>query len=277
MTCLAKWLQSRSLKRNRVFSQKLSCVLYNYVIFRKSIAEQNLAKSFPEKSSASLKHILKNSYQHFTYNIVHFFSLPLSYKSANIIVNNKNILDEALNQKQGIIMVAGHFGSWELLNAWLGYNNYPISGVIHAQKNLGSDLFFKEIRELSGFMHLYRKETIEKMYDVLKWGKILGLVSDQDAKESGVFINFLNHPASTPKGAAKFHLKTGAPILFLSCTEHLLNHYTINIEKVETRVNDTIMDITQRFSELLEIIIKKHPEQYFWWHQRWKTKKNMEQ
>ena len=52
------------------------------------------------------------------------------------------------------------------------------------------------------------------MYDILSKNGILGLVSDQDAKQKGVFVNFFNKPASTPKGAAMFHLNSEAPLLF---------------------------------------------------------------
>jgi KDO2-lipid IV(A) lauroyltransferase len=110
------------------------------------------------------------------------------------------------------------------------------------------------------------------MYRVLKEGKMLGLVSDQDAKSRGVFISFLNQPASTPKGAARFHLKSKAPMVFVTCVEQFPNKYEINFQKVLSSPNDTVKDITQRYSTMLEEIIKQHPEQYFWWHRRWKTK-----
>ena len=42
------------------------------------------------------------------------------------------------------------------------------------------------------------------MYNVLSSNGILGLVSDQDAKKNGVFVDFFNKPASTPKGACAF-------------------------------------------------------------------------
>ncbi|HCN23997.1 MAG TPA: hypothetical protein DIS65_01335 [Candidatus Marinimicrobia bacterium] len=82
----------------------------------------------------------------------------------------------------------------------------------------------------------------------------------------------MNQQASTPKGAAHFHKNTGAPMVFITCTWQSSNKYEINCEKVVSEPNDTVKDITQRYSTILEKIIKQHPEQYFWWHRRWKTK-----
>jgi KDO2-lipid IV(A) lauroyltransferase len=216
--------------------------------------------------------ILKNCYQFFMHNFIQFFSFPSSYFSKSISIKGKKYLDRAIKQGKGVIIITGHFGAFELLSAWLGYNGYPIIGVAHRQRNLGSDQFSREQREMSGFGHIFRKEPIEKMYQVLSEGKMLGLVSDQDAKNRGIFVNFLNQQASTPKGAAHFHKNTGAPMVFITCTWQSSNKYEINCEKVVSEPNDTVKDITQRYSTILEKIIKQHPEQYFWWHRRWKTK-----
>ena len=272
LTYFAKWLQSRPMYKNRVLAQKISSIFYHYITIRKAEAEQKIFCAFPDKPIQLHTHILKKCYQFFTYYFIHFLAFPFSYYSASISIKNKATLDGAVSQGLGIIIITGHVGAWELLNAWCGYNDYPVVGVVHKQNNPGSDIFFKELRELSGFKHLYRKEPRDKMYRVLKEGKMLGLVSDQDAKSRGVFINFLNQPASTPKGAARFHLKSKAPMVFVTCVEKFPNKYEINFQKVLSNPNDTVKDITQRYSTMLEEIIKQHPEQYFWWHRRWKTK-----
>jgi|TARA_B100000959_G_scaffold131971_1_gene138305 KDO2-lipid IV(A) lauroyltransferase len=206
------------------------------------------------------------------HNFIQFFSFPSSYFSKSISIRGKKYLDGAIKQGKGVIIITGHFGAFELLSAWLGYNGYPIVGVAHRQRNRGSDQFSREQREMSGFVHIFRKEPIEKMYRVLSEGKMLGLVSDQDAKNRGIFVNFLNQQASTPKGAARFHKNTGAPMVFITCAWQSSNKYEINCERIVSDPHDTVKDITQRYSTILEEIIKQHPEQYFWWHRRWKTK-----
>lgn len=268
----SKWLQKRSFYQNQLLSQKLSGLFFHFIPIRKPVAISNIARSFPQKSSQWKLNILKKCYQFFTHNFIRFLSFPSSYFLTSVSSKSKDILDMAIKQRKGVIIITGHFGAWELLSAWLGYNGYPIIGVAHRQRNLGSDQFFKELRERSGFGHIFRKEPIDKMYQVLSDGKMLGLVSDQDTKSRGVFVNFLNQPASTPKGAARFYKKTGAPMVFVTCVEQSSNKYEINCQNVLSNNKATVKDITQRYTTLLEAKIMQHPEQYFWWHRRWKTK-----
>ena len=138
------------------------------------------------------------------------------------------------------------------------------------QKNRGANRFFQEQREIPGTKHIFKKEPIEKMYDVLTQKGILGLVSDQDAKKKGVFVNFFDTPASTPKGAAMFHIRTEAPMVIGVCIRKSPSQYEITMSTIDTSKRD-IKQITQAYTSILEKHIREYPEQYFWFHRRWKT------
>ena len=101
--------------------------------------------------------------------------------------------------------------------------------------------------------------------------EILGLVSDQDAKRKGVFVNFFNKPASTHKGAALFHLNTNASLIFGICVQKNIGQYQVEFIPINPD-KKSVEDITQLYTSVIERSIKKYPEQYFWFHNRWKTK-----
>jgi KDO2-lipid IV(A) lauroyltransferase len=109
------------------------------------------------------------------------------------------------------------------------------------------------------------------MYDVLSQNGILGLVSDQDAKKSGVFVNFFGKKASTSKGAALFHINNKSPIIIALCNKNSFKNYKINFIPIDTS-KKSVQEITQTYTTILEQNIIKSPEQYFWFHRRWKTK-----
>ena len=267
---ISKVIEKFSLRNQVVISQHIASILYHYIPKRKKVAIKNLKTAFPEYSDIWIQNMLKKCYKFFIYNFIQFLAFPKSTDSIKIQINGQTALDDALEKGKGAILISAHFGAWEILGHWLGVNNYPLRGVAQRQKNKGANKFFEEKRQLSGIKHIYRKVGMDVLYNILKENKILGLVSDQDAKNKGIFVNFFNTPASTHKGAAIFHLNTSAPMIFGLCIQTGFQEYKIELIPI-IPVNNTIEDITKQYTLTLEKIIRKYPEQNFWFHNRWKT------
>ena len=177
-----------------------------------------------------------------------------------------------LKQKKGIVFITGHFGAWEILGQWVAKNVPLFVGVAQKQKNKGAHNFFISQREFAGTKHIIRGKSVKDMYKVLSNNGLLGLVSDQDAKSKGVFVDFFGTPASTPKGAALFHINTRAPLLLGVCFKENFQKYHIHFKAINTK-NKNLKEITQEYTSHLESYIKQYTDQYIWFHRRWKTKK----
>ena len=266
------YIGNQSHKNRFEISQILSSLLYNFIPIRKDLAKKNIERAFPHKSDQWIDKILRSCYQQSVHHFLKFISFPKSLNNAEYEIEGLKILDAAIKKNRGVIFLASHFGPWEIMGAWLGNNGYNLTGIAQKQKNAGANAFFKAQREKSGARHIYRKESFDKMYNVLRKKKILVLISDQDAKSKGVFVDFLGNSASSPKGAAIFHKNTNAPLVVGTCiaTDH--NSYKIQFLPVHPPKN-TIESITQTYTSIFAKFIIQHPEQYFWFHNRWKTKK----
>jgi KDO2-lipid IV(A) lauroyltransferase len=245
--------------------------MFYLIPIRKEQYLNNLKIAFPEESDGWYNDLAKNGYHFFMDRFVQFFSFPNSFSDLEINVKNREILNDALKLKKGVIFVSGHFGAWEILSAWLSSKGYPITAVASKQKNRGSNQFFIEHRGQFGMKHVYRRSSLDNMYQILDRGEILALISDQDARKRGVFVNFFNKRSSTPKGAAQFHLNCDSPIIFTVCYLDELNQNTIEFIPIEINKGETIEMITQKYTSVLENFVRKYPEQYFWFHRRWKT------
>tara|TARA_B100000508_G_C11410966_1_gene253225 strand:+ start:77 stop:934 length:858 start_codon:yes stop_codon:yes gene_type:complete len=270
LSILSRILSKLSLNDQVKISQHLASIFYHYIPKRKNLALKNLSIAFPNHPAEWIEKTLKNCYKFLTFNFIQFLTFPKSTKNVIIEVIGQDLLDEALNKGRGVILISAHFGTWEILGHWLGVNNYPLRGVAQRQTNRGANKFFEEKRQLSGIKHVYRKVGFDRLYNILDENKILGLVSDQDAKSKGIFVNFFNRQASTHTGAAKFHLNTGAPMIFGLCIQTDFQKYKIELISVSGSEKN-VENITQEFTSILENIIRKHPEQNFWFHNRWKT------
>jgi KDO2-lipid IV(A) lauroyltransferase len=254
-------------------SNKLGAFAYNRLTIRKQEAFKNIKKAFPDKSNNWVNKVLKKTYRLVASNFLEFLALPVSTKSIKFRVEGQKILDEAIQLGKGTILITAHYGLWEQWGAWLGTKKYPVWGIIQRQGNAGADLFFKDLRESYGMNHIYRKSSIEHMYELLKDNKILIIASDQDAKSKGVFVDFFGYPTSTPKGTALFHIKIGCSLIFSVAKRENDGTIVITFLKVEVGSNPTIESITQSYTHMLEEKVKECPDHYFWFHRKWKTLK----
>ena len=269
---LKKCFSNLSSRKRFYISSRFGSIFYSYLHVRKKQARKNIKKAFPHLNSNQIEKILKNTYLNFCHNFIEFVSLPNSYKNIQIKVKGERVLQSFLKQKKGIVFITGHFGAWEILGQWVSKNVPLFVGVAQKQKNKGAHDFFINQRELAGTQHIIRGESIKLMYNVLSNNGLLGLVSDQDAKKKGIFVDFFGTPASTPRGAALFHINTKAPLLLGVCFKENFQKYHIHFKAIDTK-NKNIEGITQEYTNLLETYIKQYPDQYFWFHRRWKTKK----
>ena len=272
LSVLSSILKILSVRKLHIISQNIASILFNYIPKRKNTALKNLKIAFPDKSDEWINTTLKKCYNFFNYNFLHFLAFPFDPNSIEIEVVGRKYLNNAINGNSGTVLVSAHFGSWEILGYWFGINNYPLVGIAQKQKNKGANLFFEEKRQLSGTKQVYRKSSMDSLYEILNANKILGLVSDQDARGKGVFVDFFNKPASTHKGAALFHLNTNASLIFGICVQKDIEKYRVEFIPINPKKKST-EDITQLYTTIIEQSIKKYPEQYFWFHNRWKTKK----
>jgi KDO2-lipid IV(A) lauroyltransferase len=96
-------------------------------------------------------------------------------------------------------------------------------------------------------------------------------------RNEGVFVDFFGKLASTTYAPALLALRTGAavfPILAPRQKDGRLK-VTVGEEIPLSRSGDLrkdLLDNTARFTKVLEGYIREHPEQWFWAHDRWKTR-----
>jgi KDO2-lipid IV(A) lauroyltransferase len=111
---------------------------------------------------------------------------------------------------------------------------------------------------------------------MLRQGIGLGIVGDQDAGPRGLFVDFFGRPASTFKSIALLSLEYWAPILVFGAArvgqpmQYVIYFEDVILPEEYAGHPDATRAITQRYTRALEAMVRRHPEQYFWLHRRWK-------
>lgn len=184
-------------------------------------------------------------------------------------------VERARARGKGVVFVAGHLGNWELSGAYIAARGVPMHAIARGMSNPLSDRYFRRTRERLGMLVMHDQESVRKVPRALRAGEGVGFLSDQATVGlASTFVPFFGRPAKTPRGAAVFALRLGAPVLHVQAIRKADGRYEFVAEELAVTVSGDrerdVDDIVRRFSETLERLVRAHPGQYFWQHRRWK-------
>jgi len=116
-----------------------------------------------------------------------------------------------------------------------------------------------------------------RLFKALKSGGSIAILIDQDTKVKSRFVNFFGKPCATPIGATVLALKSGCAVvptyIYLDENYKQQMHILPEIPLVYTGDDEKDLIInTQNFTDFTERVVREHPEQWVWMHERWKTK-----
>jgi KDO2-lipid IV(A) lauroyltransferase len=247
---------------------------------RRKVSLENLKRAFGEKyDKKELRKIAREAYRNIGRGFVEYAMFPvLKSNKLDRLVEFEGLenIDRALSEKKGAVMIAGHFGSWELMGAAVRHRGYPVDFLVGEQHNLLVDDMMNEYRQLMGIGIIKMGAAARGLIRALRNNRLVAMLSDQDAGKDGTIVNFFGYPASTPKGPAAFALKTDAPIImgFIirqnNKKQKIILEKPIHIQRSDNREED-IKNLTQAYTSLLEDYIRKYPDHWFWPHRRWKS------
>jgi KDO2-lipid IV(A) lauroyltransferase len=178
---------------------------------------------------------------------------------------------------KGVLCLTAHLGNWELLAIVGAMAGIPLH-VVH--RPLDSPLLNEivgRIRQRFGANLIPKKKSIFKINRVLKEGRCIAILLDQNVDwYEGVFVDFLGHRACTSKGLATLSILSQAPVVPVFLVREAGGFYARFQPPLYPIVSgDRIRDLednTQRYNQAIEAVVRRHPAQWFWVHQRWKTK-----
>jgi len=207
--------------------------------------------------------------------------LRLNRKKLNryVIFDNEYALSQALKKGRGVFILTGHFGNWELMSAATALRfNAKGAVVVRPADFAPADRLLENLRSRFGTEIIPKKRAMKKLLAAKKENKAIGILLDQNVDwYEGVFVPFLGKPACTNKGLALVALRTGSPVIPAFSVRQPDGRYRVIFgdEVPLLRTGDKIKDIednTALFTQIIEKYVSRYPDQWFWFHKRWKTK-----
>ncbi|MDR1434501.1 lysophospholipid acyltransferase family protein [Candidatus Endomicrobiellum devescovinae] len=245
-------------------------------------ARRNLKKCFPEKSNEDIKRMVKKIFSLEARNFFELANFPRmnsKFMRSIAFVEKLDHIQESLKNGKGILFASAHTGNWEITAAIMAEMGIPVNVVAKKIYIDGLNDMLVEYRKNKNIKVILREapDSGIKLLRALKRGETIAMLIDQDVDVAGVFVNFFGQKAWTPSGLAVLALKTEADVYvaFDQRIDEYKHKTVVNGPISFTKTDDFEKDVeklTQDITSILEEHIKRYPEQWVWFHDRWKTK-----
>lgn len=240
----------------------------------------NLDAAFGERLDApSRRRIALGVFQHFGRIAAEWAILPrLSPAALGARVDTRALwpsLDRALATGHGAIALSAHLGHWEFLAA-IGALRYPVCVVA---RRIYYEPFNRLVEGARRSLHLttiHQDDSPRTILRALRSNHVVGILPDQDVFDlAGAWVAFFGRPAWTPTGPAAVARLAASPIVPMHLVRiegryRILVDEPIEVRRTEDRESD-ILEATERWTRAIERRIGEYPEQWPWFHERWRT------
>lgn len=287
---LRHWLQDRFL---RGLIWVLMCLPYRWRVplcgwtvshlvapaagYRKRIRD-NLAHVLPDLPADEVARIVRKVPDNVGRTIIEIYSgAEFVARASGLPLTGDGVaaLEAAHKANRPVILVTAHFGNYDASRAALIARGYPVGALYMPMANP----WFNEhyVRAISGIgtpLFPRGKKGLAEMVRHLRGGGMLGMLIDQHMGH-GAPLTFFGKTALTALSAAELALKYDAllvPTYGIRGEDGL--SFTILVEPPVPVGTPEAM--TQALNDSLEALARKHLDQWFWIHRRWKGGQRLE-
>jgi KDO2-lipid IV(A) lauroyltransferase len=252
-----------------------------FALYRKDRerAIRNLAVAFPGSDSLIIGAMAKGCFGALARNAFDALRLVSASKEEVLglcTVEGEEHLAAAVREGRGVVGLTGHIGCWELMAAYFSRKGYKVSVIYRDNANRRLDGLLTRMRARHGIASIPRGAGAVSAYKVLKRGEILAMLIDQDIDVDGLYVPFFGVPAHTPRGAAAFALRSGAPVVPLAIHMQPDGRHRITVlPALETPPAglpeaERVDELTRREARSVEGLVRIYPQQWVWFHDRWR-------
>jgi KDO2-lipid IV(A) lauroyltransferase len=237
----------------------------------------------PEKTAAEKQAIAEGAFRHFGAMLFEMITLgrpTWADLEPRFEFEGVERVEEARRRGKGVILIAAHFGNWELHAVAHGYRLGKLHLVAREQDNPYLNRWLEEIRRISGNEVVYKNRALAQMRTLMRDGETVAIVTDQNVHlQDAIFVDFFGRKAATTPVASWFALKTGAALIPAFCYPLPSGRYRavyespIDVDPYRNMDRDAALAaLTQKVASIQESHIRNAPHCWLWMHRRWRTR-----
>ena len=264
----------------RACGDLLGGAAYHLDRFHRRIAIDNLSHAFPSKSPAERRALARAMFGHFgslLLELMKFGTLSEEEMLARVEFDGVERVRHAYDKGRGVLFFTGHFGYWEM-QAIVHALRYPrVSMLARPLDNPRLHAMLEGIRTRTGNSVIYRQGAIRKVMRELGENRGIAILIDQHLHTpDAVYVDYFRRPAATTSALAALALRTGAPVIPVFALPLPRGRYRLiyehPVDPPQPDSPDPIREFTQRCTDVLEMYVRRHPDQWLWMHRRWRER-----
>lgn len=265
---------------NKWLARGLAFLWIDILRIRRDVIRKNIRIAFPDLPDQRVQKIARNSMVALCRSFFDVMRIPyLSDKwiEENVVFEGLEIAEKIKQDNSGVFFLTLHCGSGDLGAAIVSRKIWPVTIISKRFTNRFLDAFWFGLRERSEtkFIDAHAKSNAFEILGALKNRRGVIFVLDQFmGKPYGVETQFFGVTTGTAYGLSLFAKKTGRPVYPLytywddNDKIHICFEPAVDLTRELSENNEVI---TNKFNQVLEKIITKHPDHWMWVHKRWKT------
>lgn len=188
-------------------------------------------------------------------------------------VEGKAIFDEAIASGRGVIILAPHFGNWEMLNVYIS-QHHQLHAMYKPHAYPGLDTLIRESRERVGTVTAPANHRgVAIVRKALKAGGMTGILPDQvPATEGAELVPFFGIPAQSMRLLPSLANKSGAEVIIGAAERLGDGTFAIHFLPVSDDIANEDMAISvAAMNRAVEDCVAIQPAQYQWEYKRFKN------
>jgi KDO2-lipid IV(A) lauroyltransferase len=181
-------------------------------------------------------------------------------------------LDAARDEGRPAIVVTGHFGNYDAPRVALLARGCRLAGLYRPMRNrFFNDHYVEAVSSIGEPVFPTGRQGLGQLLRHLRGGGMVGMVVDVYAKHAPE-LDFMGQPAPTALSAAEMALKYDAPLVPVYGIRQPdgLSFRVLAEAPIPPSDPGTM---TQALNHSLAELVRRHPEQWFWIHRRWKPER----
>lgn len=244
---------------------------------RRQLVLANLEQALPSLTPSERRRLAARAARNFGRVVAEFVRFPGDDRKRLrelVALHGVEHLRQALGRGEGAIVVTAHLGSWALYVTALANAGIPAALLVGKQHNRKVDAFILSIPGEAVHFISKGRTSPRDILRSLKENRAVVMVADQHSGPRGEVAPFFGRPASTLPLPGALAARQGTPLFVMAGHRVTRGTHRVDIAPIELPPGDEEAAlrhaITVRCNQALEAAILAHPDQYFWYHRRWR-------